>query len=224
MGRTGAVLLSHACLRLQLLQNHRPQLRNAARAQRKNHVPILRRSGHRTHRICKRTHILSATPTPLADRPRQPFPADPLNRLLARRINIEHEQRIRIAKRRSELFDQIARPRVPVRLKDDMNFAKPARPRRRQRGLNLRRMVPVIVNHAHARSPPAQLKAPVNSAELVEPGANRLHANIQPHAHRNRRRRIQNVVHSRHMQRELAQIFLAITDGKAAQRLATLDT
>ena len=76
-----------------------------------------------------------------------------------------------------------------------MNFAESTLPRRRQRRLDLRGMVPVFVNHAHPRRPPAQLKAPLNPAELIERAADRFHANIQPHAHRNRRRRIQNVMY-----------------------------
>ena len=182
--------------------------------------PSCRPGSHRTHCIRERTHILRVPPALLADGLRQRFPADSLDRPLTRRINIEHKQRIRIAKRRGEFLDQIARARVPVRLEHNMNFAKPALSRRRQRRLDLRRMVPVIVYHAHARHPPAQLEAPVHSTELVERNADRLHLNIKPHPHRNRRRRIQNVVDSRHMQRELAQVFLAITHAKAAQRPA----
>ena len=78
----------------------------------------------------------------------------------------------------------------------------------------------VIVYHAHARHPTAQLEAPVHSTELIERNADRIDRNIKPHSHRNRRRRIQNVVDSRHMQRELAQVLLAITHMKAAQRPA----
>ena len=43
-------------------QNHRPQLRNAARAQRKNHVPISGDSSHRTHRIGERTAYSALRP------------------------------------------------------------------------------------------------------------------------------------------------------------------
>src|SRR4029077_7709764 len=90
----------------------------------------------------------------------------------------------------SEVLDQIAGPRVPMRLEHDMNLAKAALPRRRQRRLDLRRMVPLVVNDTNTRRPPAQLESPVNPAELVQARADRLHSNIQPHSHCNRRRSI----------------------------------
>jgi len=90
-----------------------------------------------------------------------------------------------------------------VRLEYDMNLAKSALPRRRQRRLDLRGMVPVIINHAHPSNPTTQLKPPVDSAKLIQSHADRVHRNIKPHPHCDGSRRIQNVMNPRHMQREL---------------------
>src|SRR5258708_16014217 len=127
--------------------------------------------------------MLCAPSALLADRPGQGLPGDALNRLLARRIDVEDEQRIRIAKRRSEIVNQIARARVPVRLEDHMNLAEPALFRGRQRCLDLRRMMTVIVDHGYARHPATQLKPAVDSAELVKSSSNRLNSDIQPNAY-----------------------------------------
>src|SRR5208282_6479483 len=99
--------------------------------------------------------------------------------------NIEDQQRIRVAKGSGEVRKQIARARIPMRLKSDMHLAKPALPRRSQRSFDLRRMVPIVVNHAHPASPPPHLKAAVHSAELIKPGADGYNVNIQTHAHCN---------------------------------------
>ena len=80
-------------------------------------------------------------------------------------------------------------------------------------------MVAVVVDHADARRPPAQLEAAVHAAELVERRADRLDGNVQPDAHRNGGRRIQHVVHAGHMQREFAQVLSRDRHAKPAQGL-----
>src|SRR5580658_6127996 len=108
---------------------------------------------------------------------RQDFARDAFDGLLACGVNVEDEQRIGVGEGGRESFHQVARARVAMRLEDDVNLAKTALPRRGQRGLDLSGMVPVIVDHTHARVAPAQLEAPVNAAELVERRANLLDAN-----------------------------------------------
>ena len=68
--------------------------------------------------------------------------------------------------------------------------------------------MPVIVDHADSRDHAPQLKTPIHPAELVERGANRVHADIEPDPYCNDRRGIVHVVHPRHVQSELPQILL----------------
>ena len=55
-----------------------------------------------------------------------------------------------------------------MRLKDHVNASVAAFARRRQRGANLGRMVPVVVHHRDAVRLPALLKPPVDSAKMLE--------------------------------------------------------
>jgi len=77
-------------------------------------------------------------------------------------------------------------------------------------------MVPVIIDHTHPRDSPTEMESPVHSAELVESGTDRLHSDIESHTNGNRRRRVQYVMDSRDMQRELAQVLFPITHSKVA--------
>src|SRR5271168_4698489 len=120
----------------------------------------------------------------LADTPRQNFSRNSLDRLLAGRINIQNEQRISVCKRSNEFLHQIARTRVAMRLEDNVNLAESTLLRSRKRSPDLRRMMPIIVDHTDSRRLPAQLKAPVDPAEFIERTTNRLDLDIQPHTHR----------------------------------------
>src|SRR5207302_5745020 len=95
-----------------------------------------------------RTRVAAAFHGLLSYLLRQSLARDPINWRFAGSIDVEHEQRVRVVESAGELFHQIARPRVPVRLKDDVNLAEPTLPRRRQSSLNLGGMMPVVVNHA----------------------------------------------------------------------------
>src|SRR5580692_5861393 len=98
------------------------------------------RSGHsRVHGVSRRTRVLNALPTLLANPLRENFSRNPLDRLLTGRVNVEHEQRISIAEGGREVVHQVARTRIAMRLEDDMDLAKPALSRRRQCSLDLGR-------------------------------------------------------------------------------------
>src|ERR1019366_5563750 len=127
-------------------------------------------------------------------------------------------KRVRVAKRSRELIHQIASARKAVRLKDHMHPPIRALPSRRQRSSYLRRMMPVIVNHADAGGRSFKLKAPVHAAKSRQRRTNLLRRNIERRPYRNRRRSIPHVVHTRHVQRELAEILLLISHLKANQR------
>src|SRR5579863_1809712 len=168
---------------LELLQNHGPQLRDAACAQGQDHVAVLRGGCGGIRGFGERTHVMNASAAVLADSfadPRgQRFGGNTFDRLFAGGINIQHKQRIGVAEGGSEFFHQVARARVAMRLEYDVNLAEAALLRRRQRGFDLGWMMAIIVDHAHTRSTPAKLEAPVYAAELIERRADRLNSNIQ---------------------------------------------
>ena len=87
-------------------------------------------------------------------------------------INVQHHQRVGVVESGRKFVHQIAGAGVAMRLEDDVDLAIAALPRRRQRRPNLGRMMAVVVNHADARGLPAQLKAPVHAAEILQRVAN----------------------------------------------------
>ena len=67
-------------------------------------------------------------------------------------------------------------------------------------------MVAVVVDHADAGSFASQLKPPVHAAEVLERGPNVVGFDVEADSYRNGCGRIQDVVHSRHMQAEFAEV------------------
>lgn len=72
-------------------------------------------------------------------------------------------------------------------LKDDVNFAESALAGGGERGPDFGGMMTVVVDDADTGDPSAQLKAPVNSAELIERRADGIHRNIETNPHSNGR-------------------------------------
>src|SRR5689334_25213634 len=146
----------------------------------------------------------------LRDTIRQNLCRDAFNRLFACGVDVEQKQRVCVSKRCGELFHQIASAGVAVRLENDVNLAKAALLRRSQSSFDFGGMVPVIVDDADAHCPPPQLKSAINASELIERRADCVDANVESKPYRNRGGRIQDIVCSRHKQRELAKVALLI--------------
>ena len=101
-----------------------------------------------------------------------------------------------------------------MRLKYHVDFAEAALARRRQSGSNLSRMMAVVINHADPGRLAAQLEAPVYAAKVFQRPANVIGPDIETDSDRNRRRRIQHIVHAGHMQAEFAQVAFAVSHAK----------
>src|SRR5258708_3877494 len=101
-----------------------------------------------------------------------------------------------------------------MRLKDDIDLAVSTLPRRGESGANFCRMVPVVVNHGHARSLPSNLKSPIHTPEIFQRLLNIRYGNVESDADRNRCRRIQRVVHTGNVKAKFAEIAATILDGK----------
>src|ERR1700733_9373055 len=106
-----------------------------------------------------------------------------------------------------ELVHERLRAGITVRLKYDVDLAKTALPRSRQRRPDFRGMMAVIVDHAYTVNRPSQLETTIHSAEVFKSRSNLLDADVKANAHGNRGRSVQHVVYSRHMEAKLAQTF-----------------
>ena len=92
-----------------------------------------------------------------------------LNRVFARRVDVGDEEHVGVVEGARELVHLVLRPRVAVRLEEDDDAAAGrAYLRRGERRLDLRRVVPVVVNHQHARLLALELEAAVSVRELRE--------------------------------------------------------
>ena len=72
------------------------------------------------------------------------------------------------AERRAELLEQVARPRVTVRLEHDDDAAIEPGARRGDDGGDFRRVMAVVVDHHDAADFAAQLEPPLGATELFE--------------------------------------------------------
>ena len=106
-----------------------------------------------------------------------------------------------------------------MRLKYHVDLLEAALSGGRQRGANLGRMMAIVVNHADPGCLAAQLEPPVYAAEIFQRRADVIGSDIETDSHCNGCGGVQNVVYSRHMQAEFAQITLPVGDLKTAGRL-----
>ena len=92
------------------------------------------------------------------------------------------EHGIGIAERGGEFIEQQLRARVAVRLKDDVDLAEAALPRRRQRGANLGGMMAVVVDHGDAVGAALELEAAIHAVEVGQAFADLVDRNVQSNA------------------------------------------
>src|ERR1700722_14322387 len=109
----------------------------------------------------------------------QSFGCNSLNRLLARRINVEQANRIGIGEGGSEFIHKIASTSKEMRLEDDMYASESALSSARESGPNFGRVMPVIVNHANASGFALELKAPVHAAKPVKSRTDLFDRNVE---------------------------------------------
>ena len=142
----------------------------------------------------------------LGDSARQSFAGDALDRRFAGGINVEDGQRVGILKCGGELVHEIAGAGVAMRLEYDVDFAEAALPRGRKRGTNLGGMMAVVINHADARGLASQLEPAIHAAEVLESDADVVGADVETDSDRDGCGRIQDVMHSGHVQTEFAEV------------------
>jgi hypothetical protein len=132
--------------------------------------------------------------------------------LLARGINIQYEQRVGVREGGGELIHQVASSGVAVRLKDHVNLAIAALSGRRERCANLGGMVAIVVDDCDTSNLAAQLETPVDSAKVFKRLANVRDGNVESDADGYGGGCIQDVMQSRNVQAESAEIGAAIGD------------
>src|SRR5512146_1934339 len=140
------------------------------------------------------------------------------NRLFASGINVENKNVIRLLESRAELLEESLRPRVTVRLKNDMDLSVTTLACCRQRRLDLGGLMAVIVDNGYAVHRSAQLKTPVNATEMLQGRAHLLHIDFQTNSDCNSSRCVQHVVNTGHMQMKVPQRLAAVLDSESAAR------
>jgi hypothetical protein len=106
-----------------------------------------------------------------------------------------------------------------VGLKYDVYLAEAALPGSRQRGASLGRMMAVVIDHAYPGGLAPQLEAPVHPAEIFKGCADVIGFYVETDSHRDGCSGIQNVMHSRHVQPEFAEIAIGVGRTKMADWL-----
>ncbi len=129
------------------------------------------------------------------------------DRLLARRVDLGHEQRVGRRQRAAEVVDQVACARVAVRL--EREHQPPARPGLAHgvhRRLDLGRVMAVVVDQRHAtgarRDFAHHLEPPADALEARECALDRRVLDLELGRDRDRRERVPHVVHAGQVQRD----------------------
>ena len=119
---------------------------------------------------------------------------------------------------RPEFIQQKLCARIAVRLKQHMHLVVRRKLGRRQSGFHFCRMVPIIVHNRDAMLHTAYRKPSVHTAERGQPFANFFERHFHLKTHANGGRCVQNIVHSRHIQPERAQVVAMPANAKCAGR------
>src|SRR5579871_687940 len=169
-------------------------LRDRARAE-KHHIiawprDLFHDSGEHFGAV-KRNHVaMAARAQPLHQR----VAVDTRNRRFARGIDRRHDDVVSIVETGTELLEQIAEPRVAVRLHDGDDMTLGGGARGLQGGCNLDRMMAVIVEDRDAVPFAGARKAALHAAEASERLADLVVRDTKLTGNRDRRRGIKRVV------------------------------
>src|SRR5664279_3066186 len=105
-----------------------------------------------------------------------------------------------------------------MRLKDDVDLSESALTRRRQRGTNLRGMVPIVVDHGYAVGAALDLKPPVYAVKFLQSFADLLHRDVESKPDGDGGGGIAHIVLAWNVQMKFAQILAVIVHAKNAGR------
>ena len=106
------------------------------------------------------------------------------DRRLARRIDVHHEQHVRLVEGGQELLTQVQRARVAMRLKDRHHTAVEPRLGGGEGGAELGWMVPVVVHHRDASGRSPHLEAALDAREPGQGPLDGHERDLQIEAHR----------------------------------------
>src|SRR5271166_3018180 len=116
-----------------------------------------------------------------------------------------------------EFLHQELCSRVAMGLKNHMNLAETALPRRGQCSADLRGMMPVVIDDGHTVRGANRLKPAINTIEVLQRFTNAFDRHIQPDSHGNGCGRVLDIMLTRNPQVEFAEITAAVAHPKAAQ-------
>ena len=150
----------------ELLQNLLAQLRDAARAERQDHVAGFRATRDGVDARAGRRRVLHAAMSELPHAIHQRLRGHTLDGLLGSGVNIQHHHLIGRVKSPREIVHQVLGPRVAMRLKQHVNPLRQTRFRGRQSRQDLGGMVPVIVDDRNASLVSSDLEPPAHAGEL----------------------------------------------------------
>src|SRR5579885_793985 len=105
-----------------------------------------------------------------------------------------------------------------MRLEDDVNLAISALSCGGQRSANFGGMMAIVVDHSNPIHRPAQLKTPIDAAEIFEGFADLRNRNIEADADRDCRSRIEYVVKTTNVKPEFTEVIAEIFHFKNAWR------
>src|SRR5258706_13554138 len=103
------------------------------------------------------------------DPPGKHFGVNPVDWRFASRVNIGYQQHVGIVEGAGKFIHQISSARISMGLEQD--YYAPVRradPGRAERGFDLCRMMPVVVDHGNPGCITFELKAPIGATEFAE--------------------------------------------------------
>src|ERR1700730_15622571 len=112
------------------------------------------------------------------------------NRIFAGGIDLEQIKHVGIVERPEKFIEEIAQTGKAMRLKDSHDAPAKSRARRRERGANLHRMMPVIVKYEATRRFAFDFEAPGKAGERRERARGRVERDAQLECDADRRKRV----------------------------------
>src|SRR6266850_5044742 len=155
---------------------------------------------------------MAVRPDPVGEIPAR----DAGNRRLAGRVDVHHDQHVSQIERRQELFSQVQRPGVAVRLKHRHDPTVEPGLGGGQGRADLGRMMTVIVDHRDVTGTTQDLKSALDSREAGQRPLNGCERDLEVQPHPDRRERVEHVVAARDLERDFPEEGLALIDLEAA--------
>ena len=144
----------------------------------------------------------------------QSLGADAGDRLFAGGIDIEDDELIRFIKSGRKIVEEGGGAAVAMRLKDGNDPPLPALAGGIERCLDLRRVVPVVIDDHDAANFVLDLKAALHPAKIFKAGRDCRKAEAELHGGCGRGQGVEDIMVARHLEGDAAEALPAIVDGK----------